>query len=241
MSDQDTKDTQDTADQATEQAVPLFTIGDRQFNKEDAVTKITNADSFIDQLKAEGKQKDEELAQLWAQVDQSTKLDDALARMNNSQGTSEASSQETPTSAIDVEALKQELLASMSTSLADSEKGKQAEKNQLDSISAAQAVFGDGYESKLREKAKELGMSDNDIILEASANPTKFKALFGLNKNNSTTPTPSFGGRPPSNTSGTPTLKLGGFNAQQRVSNLKDTFASFAKAKGIDPELLNKF
>ena len=220
---------------------PLFTIGDRQFNKDDAVNKINNADSFIDQLKAEGKQKDEELIQLRAQVDQSTKLDDALARMNNSQGIGEAPSQEAPTSAIDVEALKQELLASMSTSIADSAKNELAEKNQLDSISAAQAVFGDSYESKLREKAKELGMSDNDILAEASANPTKFKALFGLSKNNSTLPSPSFGGSVPSNTNGAPSLTLGGFSNIQRVNNLKDTFGSFAKAKGIDPALYNKF
>ena len=235
MSDQDLK-TEVPADQAQ----PLFTIGDRNFNKDDAVNKITNADSFIEQLKAEGKTKDDELAQLRAQIDQSTKLDDALARMN-SQGTGETPNQEAPTSAIDIEALKKELLGSMSESLSKKEQDNLSQKNQETSISAAQAVYGDSYESKLREKAKQLGMSDADIITEASANPIKFKSLFGLDKQNQTTPSPSFGNNAPRNNNEAPVLKLGGFSTTDKVNNLKETFASFAKAHGVDPESLYKF
>lgn len=235
MSDQDLK-TEVPADQAQ----PLFTIGDRNFNKDDAVNKITNADSFIEQLKAEGKTKDDELAQLRAQIDQSTKLDDALARMT-SQGTGETPNQEAPTSAIDIEALKKELLGSMSETLSQKEKDTLSQKNQETSISAAQAVYGDSYESKLREKAKQLGMSDEDIITEASANPIKFKSLFGLDKQNQTSPSPSFGSNAPRNNNEAPVLKLGGFSTTDKVNNLKETFASFAKAHGVDPESLYKF
>ena len=235
MSDQDLK-TELPADQAQ----PLFTIGERNFSKDDAVNKITNADSFIEQLKAESKTKDDELAQLRAQIDQSTKLDDALARIN-SQGTSEAISQETPTSAIDIEALKKELLGSMSESLSQKDKAALSQKNQEDSISAAQAVYGDSYESKLRERATQLGMSDADIISEASANPIKFKSLFGLDKQSQTSPSPSFGASVPRNNNEAPVLKLGGFSTTDKVNNLKETFASFAKARGVDPETLFKF
>ena len=239
MSDQDLK-TDTIADQAPVQEAPLFTIGERNFSKDDAVNKITNADSFIEQLKAEGKTKDTELAQLRAQIDQSTKLDDALARMN-SQGQSEAPSQEAPTSAIDIEALKKELLGSMSDSLSQKEKATLSQKNQEDSISAAQLVYGDSYESKLREKAKQLGMSDADIISEASANPTKFKALFGLNKTNQSNPSPSFGNNAPRNNNEAPVLNFGGFSTSDRVKSVKQTFDSYAKKYGVDPESMYKF
>ena len=235
MSDQDLK-----TDLPADQAQPLFTIGERNFSKDDAVTKITNADSFIEQLKAEGKTKDDELAQLRAQIDQSTKLDDALARMN-SQGTGETLNQEAPTSAIDIEALKKELLGSMSESLSQKDRDTQAQKNQEDSISAAQAVYGSSYESKLRERAKQLGMSDADIISEASSNPIKFKSLFGLDKQNLSAPSLSFGGSVPRTNNDVPVLKLGGFSAKEQVSNLKETFTSFAKARGVDPESMFKF
>ena len=235
MSDQDLK-----PEVPADQAQPLFTIGDRDFNKDDAVNKITNADSFIEQLKAEGKTKDDELAQLRAQIDQSTKLDDALARMN-SQGTGETLNQEAPTSAIDIEALKKELLGSMSESLSKKEKDTLSQKNQETSISAAQAVYGDSYEIKLREKAKQLGMSDADIISEASANPTKFKALFGLNNNKQSNPSPSFGGAVPRGNTNERVFKLGGFSTQDQVNNMKETLTSYAKASGVDPESVFKF
>lgn len=238
MSDQDLK-TEDNADKATV-VEPLFTIGDRNFSKDDAVNKITNADSFIEQLKAEGKTKDDELVQLRAQIDQSTKLDDALARMN-SQGTGEPPRQDASTNAIDIEALKKELLGTMSESLSQKEKDGVSQKNQEDSISAAQAVYGDAYESKLREKAKQLGMSDKDIISEASANPTKFKALFGLNKTNQSNPSPSFGNNASRTETEATVLKLGGFSTTEKVNNLKETFASYAKKYGVDPESMFKF
>jgi hypothetical protein len=242
MSDNDNKDNTNNAgnaDQAPEKETPLFTIGDRNFNKDDAVNKITNADSFIEQLKAEGKLKDDELIQLRAQIDQSTKLDDALARIN-SKGTGETPSQEASTNAIDLEAFKKEILGSFNESLTAKEKLGLTQKNQESSISAAQAVYGDQYESKLREKAKQLGMSDADIITEAGANPEKFKALFGLNRQTNTTPTPRFNTKG-SPSEGGPQFKLGGFSAKEQVQNMKDTLASFAKARGIDPELMNKF
>jgi hypothetical protein len=235
MSDQDLK-----PEENADKAKPLFTIGERNFSKDDAVNKITNADSFIKQLKAEGKLKDDELAQLRAQIDQSTKLDDALARMN-SQGTSETPNQEAPTSAIDIEALKKELLGSMSESLSQKDKAALSQKNQEDSISAAQSVYGDSYESKLRERAKQLGMSDEDIISEASANPKKFKSLFGLDKQHTTTPSPSFGGTVPRGNTGERVLKLGGFSSQDQVRNMRETLASFANASGVDPESVYKF
>jgi len=237
MSDIDLKD-DTTADPAP---APLFTIGERAFTKDDAVKKIANADSFIEQLKAEGKTKDEELIQLRAKLDQATKLDEALASIKNSQGTSEPLSQEAPTSAIDIESLKKELLGSVNESLSEKERNAQALKNQEDSISAAQAVYGDAYESKLREKAKALGMSDEDIILEAATNPIKFKTLFGLNKTTFSTPFTSSTGRPPSNSTGKPELKLGGFSSTERVVNARSTLEAFAKARGVDPELLKNF
>lgn len=227
MSDLDNKD-EVTADQAT----PLFTVGERAFTKEDAVSKITNADSFIETLKTESKQKDEELATLRAQLDQATKLDDALARMST-QESSGTSSQEAPTSAIDVEALKKELLESVSTTLSSKENEKRAQANQEDSISAAQAVYGADYESKLRERAKQLGMSDKDIIVEASTNPVKFKSLFGLDKTTTTTPSPYGSNVAPKGNSGKVELKTGGFTSSDRLINYRDNLRAIASKNGI--------
>jgi hypothetical protein len=159
----------------------------------------------------------------------------------NSQGTGETPNQEAPTSVIDIEALKKELLGSMSETLSKKEQDTLSQKNQETSISAAQAVYGDAYESKLRERAKQLGMSDADIISEASANPIKFKSLFGLDKQNSTSPSLNFGGSVPRNNNEATVLKLGGFSTTERVNNMKETFDSYAKKHGVDPESLYKF
>lgn len=92
---------------------------------------------------------------------------------------------------LDVETLKQQLLQEVMGSLSTSQQQEVFSKNQNESIGAAQAIYGDSFEEKLRESAKDLGMSDEDIIKEAQANPKRFKKLFGLDKQPKTTYNPS--------------------------------------------------
>lgn len=199
MSDQDVKEeTQEQADQATEQeAKPLFTVGDREYDVEAAQKKIVNADSFIEQLKTEGKSKDDQIAELQAKLDQAAKLEEALERMNQqsaNQGESNMAQQDeavdktNPT--VDFDELKKSLLQEVETSLTARQQQELHQKNEAEAIESAQKVFGSDYEAKLREKAKSLGMSDSDILAEARSNPKKFKALFGLNKEQSSSPSP---------------------------------------------------
>ena len=56
-----------------------FKVGEREFNAESAATKIQNADSHIGNLEAENAEFRNRVASLEAKLEQSTKLDDALA------------------------------------------------------------------------------------------------------------------------------------------------------------------
>lgn len=199
MSDQDVKqETQEHADQANEQeAKPLFTIGDREYDADAAQKKIVNADGFIEQLKTESKEKDAKIAELQAQLDQAAKLEDALEQLKakehpqeESNMAEEASVDNTNPTGLDLEELKQSLLQEVTSHLTAKDQKALKQKNQQESIQAAQDYYGSDYENKLREKAKSMGMSDEDIVAEAQANPKKFKALFGLNKEQKSSPSP---------------------------------------------------
>lgn len=180
MSDQD-NETTNAADPA-----PLFTVGDRNYDKDSAVKKIENADSHIATLEAESKAKDDELAQLRAQLDQATKLEDALARLQSTEQDNSSQPTSTTNTEVDLESLSQSLESKLSEKLESSldqrDRIIRESENEKASMVAAQKVFGEDYETKLREKAKALDMNDKDILDEARKSPAKFKALFGLDR-----------------------------------------------------------
>jgi hypothetical protein len=194
MSDKDLKDENiGMADQPNQEDKPLFSVDGRNYDKDAAVKKIESADGFINTLKTEGQEKDARIAQLQAQLDQATKLEEALASLKSQSSTEQTTTDKTTpvdTSAI-MQQLSEQLKQQVSSTFSEKEMQQKALSNETESMNAAKAVFGSSYNAKLRERASALGMTDSDIVQEAKTNPAKFKELFGLNKKAQASITPT--------------------------------------------------
>ncbi|AUR95496.1 coil containing protein [Vibrio phage 1.208.B._10N.222.52.A7] len=178
-----TNDSNNSADQPTS----LFTVGDREYDAESARTKIENADQFINTLKSE---KDsvtsensvlqQENARLQAQLDQSAKLEDALSMFTQQQQPAQdvTTTQQVETPSLDVEALKQQLMADVLSQVQAQEAAKTHESNFGQSMSAAQKAFGSDVASKLQERGSQLGMTPQAIDQLAKTQPAVFNELF---------------------------------------------------------------
>ncbi|QZI86148.1 hypothetical protein PODOV061v2_0004 [Vibrio phage 172P1] len=179
-----TKDSNTPADQPTS----LFTVGDREYDAESARTKIENADQFINTLKTE---KDsvtsentvlqQENARLQAQLDQSAKLEDALSMFTQQQQQQTPDVTTTPqveTPSLDVEALKQQVMADVLNQVQAKEAAKTHEVNFGQSMSAAQNAFGSDVATKLQERGAQLGMTPQAIDQLAKTQPAVFNELF---------------------------------------------------------------
>lgn len=165
-------------EQQTEQSTvqeDWLVIGDRKYDKDAAVTKITHADSHISKL-------EQELAELRREKELLSAQQEARQAMSQLQ------TQSNPTPAVqnttetgkddgnDLESRVEQILRQR-----ESQTVKQTNLNQ--STEAAKAVYGEAYQAKLEELGKGLGMSKADIVELASSKPQAFKHLFGLNTN----------------------------------------------------------
>ena len=190
-----------------EEKKPLFSGTDSQgkerlfTNVEDAQQSWQSAQNFIKDTVESKKSLEAQVQELKAQLNQSTKLEDALAQLRNKEEpvVTEPSQQQTTetTPQLDVQQLKAELLSQIQGDLSSASEAQKHSQNQQKAMDAAQAVYGESYEDKLRETAQSLGMSDEDIVKTAQTNPTLFNKVFGLDKQPKSTPTgfSSFSGR----------------------------------------------
>jgi len=230
-----------------EEKKPLFGGVDSQgkerlFNDvEDVKQSWQNAQNFIKENVSETQSLRDKVAALEAELNQSTKLDDALAQFRNKEQSEvtdnivkETTTETTPQ--LDVEQLKTQLTQEILENLSSSKRKEVEDVNENESISAAKAVLGDSFEDSLRERAASLGMSDNDILAEARTNPTKFKTLFGLDKQpkGNISPSSSYRGKPNEQAV---EINLSGFNQAERVTNTRNSLAAKAKQMGIDPSI----
>lgn len=165
---------------------PLFSVGERNYDAESAKTKIINADQHINTIETENATLKQQLAEAQAQLDQSVKLEEALAKLKEQPVQTPA----TPTAQpepVDVEALKQQILQQAQDSAIQSINQVRAQEiataNETESMKAAQRLYGSEFETKLREKGAELGMNDEAIRGMAKSNPVLFKKAFGLEGN----------------------------------------------------------
>lgn len=163
---------------------PLFKIGDRAYDVDAAQKKIENADNHINTIEQDNATLKQQLADAQARLDQATKLDEALAKLQGNQMQQQPQPQEQQPH-VDVEALKTALLKEAQDAAVNSVSSYRqqeiADANAQDSIGAAQRMFGSDYESKLREKGASLGLDDKAIQSMANSNPALFKQTFGLN------------------------------------------------------------
>lgn len=163
-------------EQQTEQSTvqeDWLVIGDRKYDKDAAVTKITHADQHISKL-------EQELAELRREKELLSAQQEARQAMSQLQ------TQSNPTPAVqnttetgkddgnDLESRVEQILRQR-----ESQTTKQTNLSQ--STEAAKAVYGEAYQAKLEELGKGLGMSKADIVELASTKPQAFKHLFGLN------------------------------------------------------------
>ena len=197
----------------------------------DKVTESKTLESRIQELEAILNQKDELLSR-------STKLDDAVDYFNtkkenpvNEEQTQQAT-ESTPQ--FDMEQLEKQLTEKIMGRLSSSQQEEVFTKNTTESITAAQSIYGDAYEAKLRETAQELGMSDEDIIKEAQSNPKRFKKLFNLDKQTSQTLMPRNGitSFPKSDK---PAINFNkGFSSKDKLTSHLGNLEAIAKAKGLN-------
>ena len=185
MSKDQTLFTNNSETPQADQPSTLFTVGERSYDADSARTKIENADQFIETLKGE---KDElatqyaalqqQNAQLAAQVEQSTKLDEALTMFNQQQQQPTPATPEVETPSLDVEALKQQLMGDVLAQVQAQEAAKVQKSNFDNSIAAAQKAFGTDMSTKLQERGAQLGMDANAIDQLAKTQPAVFNELF---------------------------------------------------------------
>ena len=244
-SNQDLKEAQEANQpQSQEESKPLFSGTDSQGkerlfkNTEEAQQSWQSAQNFIKDKVTESKTLESKIQELEAQLNQSTKLDDALKHLNTKEESpvNEEQTQQTTaaTPQFDMEALEKQLTEKIMGRLSSSQQEEVFTKNTTESITAAQSVYGDAYEAKLRETAQELGMSDADILTEAQSNPKRFKKLFNLDKQQSRTPMPSNGitSLPQSDR---PAISFNkGFSSKDKLTNHLGNLEALAKAKGFN-------
>tara|TARA_R110000824_G_scaffold170621_1_gene348037 strand:+ start:77 stop:832 length:756 start_codon:yes stop_codon:yes gene_type:complete len=244
-SNPEVKETQEANQpQSQEESKPLFGGTDSQGkerlfrNPEEAQQSWQSAQNFIKDKVTESKTLESRIQELEAQLNQSTKLDDALKHLNtkeespvNEEQTQQAT-ESTPQ--FDMEQLERQLTEKIMGRLSSSQQEEVFTKNTTESITAAQSIYGDAYEAKLRETAQELGMSDEDIIKEAQSNPKRFKKLFNLDKQTSQTLMPRNGitSFPKSDK---PAINFNkGFSSKDKLTSHLGNLEAIAKAKGLN-------
>jgi len=244
-SNQDNKDTQEsvTPTESQEENKPLFSGVDSQGKErlfstaEEAQQSWQSAQNFIKDKVVETKTMEARIQELEAQLNQSKKLEDALAELKSKEETpvtEETNPQTTETTPqLDVEQIKAQLLEEVMGTLSKTQQEEVYGKNRTESIEAAKSVYGDSYEEKLRETAQELGMTDEEVVQEAQSNPKRFKKLFGLDKQQPKNYAPSGS----VNLRATPQNDAlnfqGGFTDRQRVDTALDNYRKLAKKNGI--------
>ena len=154
---------------------PLFKVGEREYNAEQAAKDIAHKQAFIDQLLKEKRELEEKAAQ-GANLD--AKLQQALEQLNQQriQAESNIPSQETTTvdQAELMEQLRKIAEQTASETYERSSKEKLKQENLARSIQAAKEVYGTEYQTKLAEKGKALGLTPEQIESMAQDNPLLF-------------------------------------------------------------------
>ena len=152
-------------------------IGDRKYDKNAAVTKITHADTHISKL-------EDELADLRSKLELREAQEEAKKAMSTQTQSSPAPVVQNTTETGKEDGT--ELLSQVELILQKREAEAAKKSNLLLATEAARAVYGETYQQKLEETGRNLGLSKADIVELASTKPQAFKQLFGLALNNPT-------------------------------------------------------
>ena len=216
---------------------PLFKVGDREYNAEDAMKKIQHAEAFITQLLSEKR----ELEEKAKQVDTfDLRLQEALADLSKQQLAQEVNHPSQETETVDKDELLEQLrkIAKETASETYEETSrKQVEAQNLQvSVQAAKEAHGESYQEKLKEKGEALGLSPAQIETMAKTNPAFFKATFATKSTPVAQPEDSFNYRSHRGLPEKSTLPrvTGYFSREQSVMKLREAERMIAEgiAKG---------
>ena len=174
-------------DQSVQQEQPTdqltFKVGEREFNAEAAAKKITAADEHIARIERENQEYREKMAALEAQVQQSTKLEDALQKLQSADQP-ESRSQDNTTS-FDPEKLSQTAKEAALQALQEQEQARAlqeqkaiAERTFNETKAALAAIYGENLDEAVQQHA---GVSLQTAIKMAQ-DPEQSKALLKLMK-----------------------------------------------------------
>lgn len=175
-----------TTTESTEAQEPTtalsFKVGEREYDAESAVKKIEHADNYIAELKAKEAEYQKRLAEMEAQLAQSTKLEDALSKLQQQQVTP---SEHTTQSEVGTNVESQEDVVKRILQQREAEQAKkqeeEARKATFQEVQQAltNAYGADNVDKVVREKAQEIGI-DFETALEMAQDPKKSKALLKL-------------------------------------------------------------
>jgi chromosome segregation ATPase len=170
-----------------------FKVGEREYDVDSAVKKISNADSHISNLEKEQAEARTRIAELEAKLEQSTKLEDALKQLKPSQ---ETLTPEQPTSAVSKEQLEELVKQQAGSFLQQQEQLKAEQEAQALAAKTFQETkaalverFGDKTERVMAEKANEMGTT-LDHLIQMAKSPVESKLL--LASLNTQTPSTDF-------------------------------------------------
>jgi hypothetical protein len=161
-----------------------FKVGDREFDANSAATKIGAADEHISRIEQENAEFKARLAEMEAKVEQSTKLDDALAQLKAQQQIPQESQTTPETTGVSEEQIGaiatrqiEEHLAAQRA--AENAKAQQdlAARTYNETGAALEQIYGDKTNEAMAAKAAELGVSTNELYGMAKS-PATAKMLL---------------------------------------------------------------
>jgi hypothetical protein len=182
-----------TPDQGTEQQADqlTFKVGEREFNAESAATKIGAADEHIGRIEQENAGFQQQLTEMQAKLDQSTKLDDALSQLKAQQTQETQNSQTTPeTSGVSEEQIGAIATKQIQDYLAEQQATQSLQASELlakttyeETGKILESIYGDKTNEAMATKATELGVSTNELYSMAKS-PATAKMLLETMKVN---------------------------------------------------------
>lgn len=174
----------------TDQVAPLnvpadqpltFNVGERTFNAESAITKIEHAEAHIAKIEAEN-------AAYKLQVDQSTKLDDALAQLRAPTAEPQNVQPAEPTSSVSAEQIGEiankqiaEFLAAKQVEDNASAAVALREQTYTDTGNILNTTYGEKTNEAIAQKAIQLGMS-KEALYNMAYSPDSAKLLLEIMK-----------------------------------------------------------
>ena len=170
MSFQDQENTQETnTDQLS------FKVGEREYNVESATTKIEHSNQHINTIESENQGYKDRIAALEAQVAQSTKIDDALAKLQQQQTQESQPTEVTPS--VSEEQIGAIATKKMEEYLAQQRVSELSERTFKETGEKLTAIYGDNTDKAMTDKAAELGITPQ-AIFDMAKNPATASLLL---------------------------------------------------------------